>query len=73
MFSANAVTWLMRSTFDSAKETANIEKYRQSLVDTPLVFNERGMTTTDAEGMADALMLRDREADDRRPCGAVLD
>lgn len=62
----------MRFTFDSAKEAANIEKHGLSLADAPLVFTERGMTTIDAEGMADALMLSDREADDRRPFGTVL-
>lgn len=32
------------------------------------LFNERGVNTTEAEGMADALVQRDREADERRLC-----
>jgi len=32
------------------------------------LFTVRGVNTTEAEGMADALVRRDREADDRRLC-----
>ena len=37
------------------------------------LFTERGVSSTEAEGMADALMRRDREAGHRGRCGADFD
>lgn len=48
----------------NAMNTAEIDTFMARVH----LFTERGASTTEAEGMADALVLRDREADDRRLC-----
>lgn len=48
----------------NAMNTAEIDTFTTRVH----LLTERGASTTDAEGMADALVRRDREADERRMC-----
>lgn len=48
----------------NAMNTAEIDTFTARVH----LFTARGVSTTEAEGMADALVLRDREADARRLC-----
>lgn len=48
----------------NAMNTAEIDTFMARVH----LFTERGKNTTEAEGLADSLVKRDREADDRRMC-----
>lgn len=48
----------------NAMNTVEIDTYTARVH----LFTKRGASTTEAEGLADALVRRDREADDRRLC-----
>lgn len=47
-----------------AMNTAEIDTFTRRLAS----FTDRGLTMAEAEGLADRLLVRDREMDDRRTC-----